>query len=165
MKSLYLLLNFSFAIYMYTFYLMYDAFQSSFVCNMYVFTIQVPNVFLGLPTLRQVPELQDAQVQHDSAFVKWNRWSNSSDGAGDGPVDLYIIKYKKTWQREIDSVPQYTFIRVDDTSVCTGSTCNYDLKGLEPNTQYSISVLPVRPGVGGIGKGATSAFTTKRYCE
>ena len=149
---------------------MYDAFQGllDFLLTLYVYhknIIQISNVFLGLPTLRHVPDLPAAQVKHDSVVVEWNRWSNAEDGAGDGPVDNYMIKYKNTWQREIDNVPQYAIISVKDTSVCTGLTCNYDLRGLEPYTQYSISVLPVRPGIGGIGTGATTSFRTKCYCK
>ena len=135
-----------------------------FACYIYIFTIQVSNVFLVLPTLRQVPKLPDSQVKHDSAFVKWNRWSYSSDGAGDGPVDYYIIKYKETWPRLID-VQQYTLVRVNDASVCTESICTYGLRKLKPSTQYNISVLPVRPGIGGTGKGKPTVFTTKCYCK
>ena len=52
-------------------------------------SLATSNIVLWLPTLRQTPNLPDAQVKHDSVVVKWNPWSSGVDGAGDGPDHDY----------------------------------------------------------------------------
>lgn len=96
-------------------------------------------MILGQPQL--LSPLMFVNKSASSATIVWQAWNNKTD-FGDGPVDLYILYCDISGSMELcrnvsiqSNIEQYVEVFV----------------GLNHHTNYSFSMVVVRPGPGGEG--------------
>ena len=110
----------------------------------FLFSSTIQHFFPDLPIMSTPPKV--TAIHSSTVTVAWSAWTPGVD-VGDGPVVSYkvYIKESNIWQER----------------TVMGHATRVILDGLEPDTNYGISVAAVREGIGGTGpRSAVTNITT-----